>query len=310
VVVGQFNVAPVANPTTVTNAFAATTGPEVTITDDKTAPSVANNSDVTYTLTFSEAINASTLTESDITVTNGSLKAGTLTRVNDTTWTVQATTPTTGSGTQILELTGAYAAKSGAAGDNGNASQGFGTFTPTTVNQVIDNANLPLSFYSQELDTAILSNGTVVTGHLQNGTLSYVDMWTAGGDFVKRVNTVLNFAASDTTQRKTSVTAMSDGGFLLVAEDLSSGGTSTTTSVVWAQKYTANGDAVGSAVQLHLLMLTPTTQTPLVQVTTPWSQWVMPVTIWWPMHDAFLRQTRTSWSTVTLPAMSCWAPPH
>jgi hypothetical protein len=57
---------------------------------------VTNGSTVTYTLKFSEAIKASTLTASDLTVTNGSLVAGSLTQdaTDPTKWTVKVTAPT------------------------------------------------------------------------------------------------------------------------------------------------------------------------------------------------------------------------
>ena len=130
VVVGLFNTAPVANPTSVTNAFVASTGPEVTITDSASAATVANSTDVTFTLTFSEAVKASTLTEADLSVTNGTLKAGTLTKVSDTVWTVQATSAATGSNSMALTVAdGSYTNTTGVVGSGNTGTQGVGSIT-------------------------------------------------------------------------------------------------------------------------------------------------------------------------------------
>ena len=121
------NIAPVANPTVVSNVFAATAlAPEVTITDDQSAASVANGTQVTYTLKFSEAIKASTLTEIDVTVTNGTLVAGSLTQVDATTWTVKATAPATGSGATVINLVdGSYTNAAGVAGLGSSGTQSY-----------------------------------------------------------------------------------------------------------------------------------------------------------------------------------------
>ena len=128
----ELNAAPVANPTVVSNVFAATAlAPEVTITDDQSSASVTNGTQVTYTLKFSEAIKASTLTETDLTVTNGTLVAGSLTQVDATTWTVKASAPASGSGATAISLTdGSYTSSVGVNGLGNSATQAFG---PSTV---------------------------------------------------------------------------------------------------------------------------------------------------------------------------------
>ncbi|MGV0984163.1 MAG: Ig-like domain-containing protein [Limnohabitans sp.] len=133
------NAAPVANPTVLSNVFAATaTAPEVTITDDQSAASVANGTQVTYTLKFSEAIKASTLLESDVTVTNGTLVAGSLTQVDATTWTVKASAPATGSGATAITLAdGSYTSATGVAGVGSSGTQGYAPVT-TAITAVID----------------------------------------------------------------------------------------------------------------------------------------------------------------------------
>lgn len=97
------NHAPVATKTSLTNVFTTGLTTTVAISDNQTTNNITNNGTVTYTLKFSDAINTSTLTESDFNVTNGSLVANSLHQVDDVTWTVQAKTPS--SGTNLMSLT-------------------------------------------------------------------------------------------------------------------------------------------------------------------------------------------------------------
>jgi VCBS repeat-containing protein len=96
------NHAPVPTQTSFTNVLTTGLTTTVSITDNQTSANTANNSTVTYTLKFSDAINTNTLAESDFSVMNGTLVANSLHQENATTWTVQAKTPS--SGTNLMSL--------------------------------------------------------------------------------------------------------------------------------------------------------------------------------------------------------------
>jgi hypothetical protein len=134
---GFVNTAPVASSTSVVTSAAALSTPTVTITDNQAA-SVANGGTTTHTLTFSEAIDASSLTASDIKVTNGTLVAGSLTQVDSTHWTVQTTAPASGSGALAISLdNGSYTSAKGVSGMGGSGTQDYGV---TTANSTFDGA--------------------------------------------------------------------------------------------------------------------------------------------------------------------------
>ncbi len=124
------NVAPVASITSASNPLTLSAGPEVTITDNVSG-NAANGATVTYTLKFSEAINPGSLSDSDLLLTNGTLVGSSLSQVDATTWTVQATTPTgTAVGVQALSvLAGSYVGLNGVTGMAGSGTQAFGTST-------------------------------------------------------------------------------------------------------------------------------------------------------------------------------------
>lgn len=102
--VGLINHAPVPTQTALTNVLTTGLTTTVAITDDQTNVNTTNNGTVTYTLKFSDAINTVTLTESDFSMTNGSLVANSLHQVDAVTWTVQAKTPSSGTNLMCLTL--------------------------------------------------------------------------------------------------------------------------------------------------------------------------------------------------------------
>ncbi|WP_233260963.1 S-layer family protein [Limnohabitans sp. WS1] len=208
----ELNAAPVANPTVVSNVFAATAmAPEVTITDDQSTASVANGTQVTYTLKFSEAIKASTLTETDLTVTNGTLVAGSLTQVDATTWTVKASAPASGSGAVAISLAdGSYTNAAGVNGLGNSATQGYG--------------NIPLAATTVEIGGAASINSvptgwTMVTGSpdindsvntawIANYSLSNLNGTSSnGGTYVD----LASFPASVTESMKAEMTGLTVG---------------------------------------------------------------------------------------------------
>ena len=129
IVVGPANAAPVANPTSVASTpLISADAVEVTITDNQSAARVANGTEVTFTLKFSQAITASSLTASDIVVDNGTLVANSLIQVDATTWTVKATAAATGVNAMSLSIAdGSYTSAAGTNGTGGSGVQTYGT---------------------------------------------------------------------------------------------------------------------------------------------------------------------------------------
>ena len=128
--------------------------PTVTVSDTSAA-ATANNNFATFTLTFSEAIDASSLTEADITVTNGSFVS--LTQVNATNWTVVAKAPVSGDGVMAVSVAdGAYKSLGGVDGLGGGSIQAFGAGSPSMVVTGSTNADTLLG---SDSDDTITLNG-------------------------------------------------------------------------------------------------------------------------------------------------------
>jgi hypothetical protein len=153
-----------------------------------------NNQVVTYTLKFSQAITASTLTASDITVTNGTLVANSLTQVDSTTWTVGVTTPSgTGSGTTAISVANAsYTSTSGATGLGGAASQTYGVEpTPSSTGSSGGlGSGVMVDAYNS---VTVLSTGRYVLAYNEvnnpsnngnNGSRLAFEMWNANGTYI------------------------------------------------------------------------------------------------------------------------------
>jgi hypothetical protein len=115
------------------HALVTLTVPTVTVTDSSTA-ATAVGANATFTLTFSEAIDASTLTAADIMVTNGTFQS--LTQVDATHWTVVAKAPASGAGVLAISLADAsYKSLLGVDGSSGSGTQPFGTSSmPMVIN--------------------------------------------------------------------------------------------------------------------------------------------------------------------------------
>jgi hypothetical protein len=129
ITVSNNNEAPVANPQEVVTPFETNQTPEVTFTDNQSAARVANGAITTFTLSFNEPINEATLTESDLSVINGTLVANSLTKINSSTWTVQVQAPATGSGSMavLMAASNAYTDLAGASGAGGVGVQAYGS---------------------------------------------------------------------------------------------------------------------------------------------------------------------------------------
>ncbi|PUE47864.1 hypothetical protein B9Z47_08355 [Limnohabitans sp. 2KL-1] len=134
ITVSNNNAAPVANPVEVVTPFESNQPPEVTVTDNQSAATVPNGAITTFTLSFNEAISDASLTAADLSVINGSLVANSLTKINSSTWTVQAQAPATGSGSMVLTLANVgYTDLAGAAGAGGAGVQAYGDVVPVAV---------------------------------------------------------------------------------------------------------------------------------------------------------------------------------
>jgi VCBS repeat-containing protein len=248
IVVAAANTAPTANPTTVNNKFATVTGPEVVITDNKSTATVANNTEVTYTLTFSEAIVGTSLTESDLSVTNGTLKAGSLTKVNDTTWTVIATTnastATVASGGMALNLAnGSYTSTAGVAGAGGTGVQYFGTLpapVPGTATQV-STVSTPYPQTNSESIQTLNDGGWVVVYSANTNT--YAQRFDAAGNKVGSEITA-------GTGNSVTVTELADGGFALAWMTTTTVST-TTTRTVSVQRFDASSNLLGPVIKIN-----------------------------------------------------------
>ncbi|WP_416547415.1 hypothetical protein ACHEXK_01110 [Limnohabitans sp. DCL3] len=109
------------------NAFVAdTTAPTVTITDDKSA---TTNGEITYTITFSEAVNG--FTQSDVTVTNGTVRL--FNKSSDTVYQMVVTPDANEAGDITVDIAANVATD--AAGNNNTAAtqnvQAFDTAAPS-----------------------------------------------------------------------------------------------------------------------------------------------------------------------------------
>ena len=126
----------------------------MTVTDSSPA-ATTNNATATFTLTFSEAIDASTLTAADITVTNGTFVS--LTQVDATHWTVVAKAPVSGSGVMAVSVADAsYKSLAGVDGLGSAATQAFGTGAPSPI---ITGSTAADTLIGSDLDDTITLNG-------------------------------------------------------------------------------------------------------------------------------------------------------
>ncbi|CAN1496974.1 Cadherin_repeat domain containing protein [Burkholderiaceae bacterium] len=131
------------------------TVPTLAITDSS-ATATLNNANTTFTLTFSEAIDAATLTAADITVTNGILVS--LTQVDATHWTVVAKAPTAGSGVMAVSVAdGVYQSLNGVDGLGGASTQAYGVGSPDTI--IVGTAGADILLGSDADDTITLNGG-------------------------------------------------------------------------------------------------------------------------------------------------------
>jgi VCBS repeat-containing protein len=250
IVVNPANAAPVANPTSVTsNAISSAEAVEVTITDNQSAARVANGTEVTFTLKFSQAITASSLTASDIVVDNGTIVANSLTQVDATTWTVKATAAATGSNSLAVSLAdGSYTSVSGASGIGNSATQAFGASTAQTALSSVSVAgsaagerNFAAAFNTNTIATLADGGWISVVGRDENSI--FFQRYDASGAAVGAVRTVATVGSGDSFFSG-AVDVLSDGGFIVNY----SKNTSTGVRTVLFQRYDEAGTAVGSPV--------------------------------------------------------------
>ncbi|WP_161499671.1 S-layer family protein [Limnohabitans sp. TS-CS-82] len=137
------------------HALTTSTVPTVTVTDSSLT-ATTNNTNATFTLTFSEAIDASSLTAADITVSNGTLVS--MTQVDATHWTVVAKAPMSGTGVMAVSLAdGAYKSLAGVDGLGGSDTQAYGVGSPSTV--ITGTSAVDTLIGSDEADTITLNGG-------------------------------------------------------------------------------------------------------------------------------------------------------
>ncbi|OYU30280.1 MAG: hypothetical protein CFE39_14360 [Comamonadaceae bacterium PBBC2] len=145
--------------TPASSAFAdSAVAPTLTITD--LVPSVSpNSSKNTFLFNFSEKVNGFDL--SDITVTNGT-KGSTLTKISDTQYSLEVTSPSTGNGTTAVSVaTGTYTDVDNNLGLGATGTQAYGQTSAWTA---------PTS--TTLLGSATISNGGAVK--LANGSSAYL----------------------------------------------------------------------------------------------------------------------------------------
>lgn len=155
------NHAPVAmaTKTSITNVLTTGLTPTVTITDDQPTTNTANGGTVKYTLKFSEVINAATLSETDFAVLHGSLVNGSLTKVNDSTWTIQAKAATTGADMMALTLkNNSYSSLDGLVGLGNTVTHAYGSETVTVG--TLNASGVPTVSGTSSADTMIGSGAS------------------------------------------------------------------------------------------------------------------------------------------------------
>jgi VCBS repeat-containing protein len=225
IVVGAANAAPVANPTTVNNAFGPSQAPEVTITDNQSAAYVANGTELTYTLKFSKAINAASLTASDLKLTGQDTTfASVLTKVDDTTWTYTAKAAASGSTPMVLSMADAtYTSTTGEQGLGGSDVQGVGTApgpVPGTGTQV-NTKNLGLMYSFDNAIETLSDGGWVATYYVSGvGGGTYAQRYNADGSTNGgEISVVPSTTATGGIGGAATVSALPNGGFVVASSD-------------------------------------------------------------------------------------------
>ena len=242
------NTAPVPNPANglVNNPLQGQDAVTVSITDNASTNAgnfVSGGTTVAqglvrYTLSFSGGIDAATLTEADIKVSNGTLKVGSLTRVGTTNeWTVDVQTPASGNGaTSVSVMDGAYTGANGLAGQGNSATQGYGTGQGASSTTAVTTGLNTIYTDRVMLD---LADGSFATFGYGSSAVK-VDRFDASGKSLGQIS-LPGLGAY------TSAVKLSNGDIMLV--------TSTDNQYVYAQRLDSNFNLVGSSFKVSTSIL-------------------------------------------------------
>jgi methionine-rich copper-binding protein CopC len=233
----------------------------VSISDNQTSATTGNNTQLTFTLKFSEAVDPSTLTTEDLNVVNGTLVPNSFTQVDSTTWTAQVTTPTSGSSATVLSLSdNSYKAMSTAIGLGGSGVQAYGALgtgaSPGSGYSSGTNSYSAIGAFTNGSTVFAYSNG-LTPWATQGGSLypnglyefSYltVELYRADGSsvFVENIDQASKWNGTRHTSPQVAQ-AGADGSFVVTWNFYGSNGY----FYPYAQKYSADGVAVGPRTAL------------------------------------------------------------